>query len=305
MASGAVSEFINWSAAKIKSRKKQNEIEQLIKETATRAAMTAFSVDLAAKFKDKHLVEEIIAHQVLADKTKTEAIAIFVGPEADDEATFFVERFYDGVSRITATAEESFPGRKTLEVAEATQGDVKTLLDMAMAGGNAQKDLPAIKFKKPVGPKKLIIPEEIVKKEMPYVHALMRIYGEIERIDNFDLGDFDKHSNHKLHFQRQRKDYYSAEFVRHCMRDSYADEGDNQFEILEDEVYDGVVDVYENDYDSGKKRLGEVLVQAARIPVDKCWASRDTDWIGNSEKKGVCHILVNDERIRGWLDEDR
>ncbi len=160
-------------------------------------------------------------------------------------------------------------------------------------------------FSKHGGIKNTEVPEEIAEKEMPYVYALMQIYGETEKTDSFGPADLDEHSNHKTHFQRQRKDYYSAEFVRRCMRDSYADEADNQFETLENEVCDGVIDTYEADYSSGKKRLSEVLAQAARIPVDKCWASRDTDWIGNSEKKGVCHILVNDERIRGWLDEDR
>ena len=43
---------------------------------------------------------------------------------------------------------------------------------------------------------------------------------------------------------------------------------------------------------------------SVQISADKCFATRDTSWIGNSEKKGMCHILVNDERIRGWLDDD-
>jgi transposase len=39
------------------------------------------------------------------------------------------------------------------------------------------------------------------------------------------------------------------------------------------------------------KHLGRLLRQAAIVPIDKC-ALRETDWIGNSEKKGVCHFLV-------------
>lgn len=149
------------------------------------------------------------------------------------------------------------------------------------------------------------IPDEIDLKEMPYVCALMNVYGESEGVENFEPIDLEAHETHKAHFQRQRRSYYSAEFVRRCMRDSYADEGENQFETLEDEVYEGVVDVFEDDYETGRRRLTAVLKQAALIPVDKCWASRDTNWIGNSEKKGVCHILVNEERIKGWLNEDQ
>ena len=194
----------------------------------------------------------------------------------------------------------------------ADEGNLAGFLSMAFQESLAWENKTAqtatsycVPFPKRGGIKKPEVPEELAEEEMPYVYALMRIYGEAEKMDSFGPVDLDEHSNHKPHFQRQRKDYYSAEFVRRCMRDSYADEADNQFETLENEVCDGVIDTYEADYDSGKKRLGEVLAQAARIPVDKCWASRDTDWIGNSEKKGVCHILVNDKRIRGWLDEDR
>ena len=89
------------------------------------------------------------------------------------------------------------------------------------------------------------------------------------------------------------------------MRDTYDAEGDDQFEILEEEVFNGVIDIHGREFDTGRQRLDEVLTQAANLNMDGVWVNRDTDWIRTYVKKGVCHILVNDRRIRGWLDEDR
>jgi hypothetical protein len=46
--------------------------------------------------------------------------------------------------------------------------------------------------------------------------------------------------------------------------------------------------------------LIEVLKQAVVAPVGKSLLSNIPNWIGNSEKKGVCHMLVNDGKIR-WV----
>lgn len=147
-------------------------------------------------------------------------------------------------------------------------------------------------------------PPDIEPQEMPYVDALMRVYGEIEGTCSIGSSNIDAYPNHQKHFKRQRTDYYAAEALRRGLRDAYDEPDDDQFRALEDEVYDGVIDTYECEYGSGMDRLRHTLKQSVQISADKCFATRDTSWIGNSEKKGMCHILVNDERIRGWLDDD-
>ena len=148
------------------------------------------------------------------------------------------------------------------------------------------------------------VPSDIAPQEMPYVDALMRVYGEIEGTCSIGPSNIDSYPNHRKHFKRQRTDYYAAEALRRGLRDAYDEPDDDQFRALEDEVYDGVIDTYECEYGSGMDRLRHTLKQSVQISADKCFATRDTSWIGNSEKKGMCHILVNDERIRGWLDDD-
>lgn len=123
----ALSKLINWGAAKITDHKKRRAIGKLLDETTIRASMTSSSIDLVKKFKDKYRIEELLAHHKLEDKSKADTIATFLGEEADDEATFFVGEFYNEVTAIMATADESLANRKTLEIVEETKSDIKAL----------------------------------------------------------------------------------------------------------------------------------------------------------------------------------
>jgi len=144
-------------------------------------------------------------------------------------------------------------------------------------------------------------PSEVAPQEIPYVTELMAAYGDAEGIAEFSRETLILFPQYSDNFTRQRKDFYAAESVRRGLRDVYDETEPDQFEVLKDETYDGVVDVWEQDYRNGYLRLVQVLAQAVQIRVDRCWLIRDTDWIGNSQKKGVCHVLVNEGRIKGWV----
>lgn len=148
------------------------------------------------------------------------------------------------------------------------------------------------------------VPVDIDPSELPYVSALMDVYAEEDGVESMTPDELEGNERRKRHFTRQREDYYNAEFVRRCMRDSYTSEADDRFEELENEAYSGIVEVYDRDYANGRARLTNVLDRAVTLDFAKCWVRRSTDWLGNSEKKGLCHVLVNDERIKGWRDAD-
>ena len=118
----AVSRFINWAKAQIADRKKQAAVGRLIDETATRASIQSPN-NLGRKFRDAHRVEELLAHHELMDISEEQAIRIFLGNSEDQKEYDFVHCFYDEVSRITATGEESLTDRKTLSsIEEANRG---------------------------------------------------------------------------------------------------------------------------------------------------------------------------------------
>jgi hypothetical protein len=82
------------------------------------------------------------------------------------------------------------------------------------------------------------------------------------------------------------------------------DNGEAEFGKIKDDAYDGISDVCWDNYDDGFKRLLAVLNQVAQITLTKSFLTQIKDLINNSEKKGICHMLVNDGRIQWVLDDD-
>ena len=156
----------------------------------------------------------------------------------------------------------------------------------------------------PAHPSTITTPGEIESHEMVYVTELLSAYADAEGLDELSKESLPSYPKYKRDFERRRKDYYAAESIRRGSRDIFGETDPDQFDVLKDETYDGVIDVYSNDYPHGFARLNGVMAQAAIIRVDKCLLSRLPDWIGASEKKGVCHVLVNDGKIRGWVESD-
>lgn len=144
-------------------------------------------------------------------------------------------------------------------------------------------------------------PENIVETERRYVNALLDVYREKTGEPDLSLDSLPSHPNLKDHLKRQRDDYYDAEMLRRGTRDIYSDDGEEYFNIFLDEVLTGVIDTYEADYPSGYARLGAVLTAASQTSTEKCVISRETLWVGNHEKKGACHILVNRQKLNGWV----
>ena len=150
--------------------------------------------------------------------------------------------------------------------------------------------------------RRLAVPAEVIEEEKKYTDAILAIYAQLEKKTAIGEVELTAYPDYLIHFSEQRENYYLAEAVRRGTRDVYKDE--IQFAELKDETYEGVKEVWEEEYKSGMVRLRKVLNQAAQTPVDRCWLSRDTDWIGNSQKKGVCHFLVKDGRLKGWVRDD-
>lgn len=149
--------------------------------------------------------------------------------------------------------------------------------------------------------KSIEIPDGVIMEERRYTSALVAVYAQIEKNETFSMEDIAR-SKHASHFADQRKYYFAAEAVRRGTRDIYQKE--DQFDILKEETLESIKEVWEDDYKSGMARLRSVLKHAGSIHSDRCWLFRDTDWIGVPQKKGVCHFLVNDGSIDGWVRDD-
>ena len=101
----------------------------------------------------------------------------------------------------------------------------------------------------------------------------------------------------RKHYNRQREMFYSAEALRNFARDTTPE---GTFGLLQDDIYDGVVDVCEEEYITGFERVKATVGRAAMISVG-----------GNAlggvarvkDKQGVCHQLAND-CVLTWVHND-
>lgn len=156
------------------------------------------------------------------------------------------------------------------------------------------------KFKKP---KALAPPKYFNENEMAYVSELLAAYIDDNGKKTIKREDITNHPKYGENFQRHRKDYYAAETIRQSSRDILLDNEKDEFNILKEETYDGIIDVHEDDYINGYKRLKSVMKHVTSVHLNKSILNRLPGWISTSEKKGICHILVNDGKIK-WVNHD-
>lgn len=156
-------------------------------------------------------------------------------------------------------------------------------------------------------PVELAQPGLLIPEDLPYVNALCDVYAE--KLDKA-AGDitpdmvYTLPKNLQRHYSSQRKAYYQAEYVKHVARETFAD-GDSQFTLLKTDAYDGIEDTYYDEaHATGYDRLKAVLDRITTISLSKSALVNVVGLIGNLEKKGICHILVNDEKIKSWVDID-
>lgn len=153
-------------------------------------------------------------------------------------------------------------------------------------------------------PVQLTASAKIEPHEHRYVNALCEAYADaLERsaVCPDDIPTLPK--KFSVSFSSQRKAYYAAESVRRSVRD-VIDDGDHQFELLEDEAYVGIEETYWSDYKNGFERLNAVLGKITSVALNKSALLHITNLIGTLEKKGICHILVNNEKIDSWVHTD-
>lgn len=162
------------------------------------------------------------------------------------------------------------------------------------------KELVKKNHKKPTA---IIPPDEIEDHEIGYVSELYRVYGEKTSEEYARPEDLKSQPKLERNFNNQRKSYYSAETIRRELRDTITLDESDTFDILKDEMYDGVIETCDRDFNTGYERMTSVLEHATMVPISNNLEDRLLDWVGAGEKKGVCHMLVNDKKIK-WMEDD-
>ena len=156
-------------------------------------------------------------------------------------------------------------------------------------------------------PVELVQPDLLAPEELPYVNALCEVYAEklgksLDEIKPSAITSLP--TNLQRHFSSQRKAYYRAEYASHIARETFAD-GEQQFQALKDDAFEGIeITYYDEDHENGYDRLKAVLEKITNTTLSKSALINVIGLIGNLEKKGICHILVNDDVINSWVNID-
>lgn len=143
-------------------------------------------------------------------------------------------------------------------------------------------------------------PENLPVEEqtMPYVQQLLSAYrGHAnEEISNIEVLKNNKQLH--SHFKRQRECFYSAQSLRRFARDELIN--DDAYVEIKTNIYHGVVDICEKEYDDSLERVNDTINKAQLLLV----TNEELKNVSIMDKSGMCHELVNDEELRWVYDKD-
>ena len=138
--------------------------------------------------------------------------------------------------------------------------------------------------------------------ERGYISALCDAYAEVLSRENVTVDDIPTlPKKYQINFLEQRKAYLSAESIQRSISEVYED-GENQFDILKEDAFGGIKTTFYDDYDNGYRRLLEVLKKISDIQLTKSKLMLIKNLIGNLERLGIVHILVNDKTMISWVN---
>lgn len=177
--------------------------------------------------------------------------------------------------------------------------DKQKIIQASQIESESVNEFNKIIFKKKPDPD---IPLLIQSKELTYVNQLFAAYNTTgENVNISSLKDLEQHKLFLEHFEHQRQTFYLAEVVYRETRDTFLPGDYDPFESLKNEIEMGIFEAKNNSYDDAVKKVNAVVSTAATLSISDIINDATYHWIGVGEKKGVCHMLVNDNRLR-WVD---
>lgn len=134
-------------------------------------------------------------------------------------------------------------------------------------------------------------PAAIATEESRYVTQLLGAYADHLKKPVGSPDDLAATTRLKDHFHRQREAFYHAEALRLFARDSVPA---GVFESLQEDIYDGVVDVHDAGHPDGYLRVCAVTKAARDLQIT---ANALISCVKPKDRDGICHQLANEDRL--------
>lgn len=138
------------------------------------------------------------------------------------------------------------------------------------------------------------------EEERQYIKEMLKVFAEFLRVEvdsirELKLADCDLYKE----LISNRECFYSAESIRHIVRDAFQD-GDEYFDSYKEELFEGIVVVHHRTYPDGYERMQAVLDKSTSMNLNRQKLER-LYIVGAKEKKGICHMLVDEGKIISWM----
>lgn len=139
-----------------------------------------------------------------------------------------------------------------------------------------------------------MIPSAPQETESTYVTQLLMAYGS--ECDTEFKGVESITAPYQGHFKRSRLNFHYAEQLRNLYRDSLPT---GTFEKFQEEIYDAVVNTYEDSHDNGYQKVKAVESQAVSLSITSNALSLVSV---KKDQIGVCHQLCNENKLL-WVQK--
>lgn len=132
-------------------------------------------------------------------------------------------------------------------------------------------------------------PAEPTEDESLYLRKLLDAYGDHLGKPVTYREELVPHPDLDGHYKRQRVLFYSAESLRNFARDRTPP---RTFNSLQDDVYNGVIDIYETSHADALECLRKTVAAAGQLDVS---GNALVGVTKVADKQGICHQLANDD----------
>lgn len=246
---------------------------------------------LIAYFKSKKFTDQLI--NATEDEMYEAIIDLVTFCEISDSKKKKLMKFYDSGNKLEFLArvfQRSVFGNNKVVPSRRKKKAADTNLDSINEFNNL------VRKKKPTA----FVPESIQPMELPYVKALYVAYSKTSGATEIGEPDDLNRLNYRGHFERQRRTFYMAETIRREVRDSIRPGENDPFDDLKNEIEEGIIEVAESAHSNPVAKVDAVMSKAVEVSISTGVDDATNNWIGPGERKGVCHMLVNDERLK-WV----
>lgn len=124
-----------------------------------------------------------------------------------------------------------------------------------------------------------------------YVQKLLRAYSEHTGQNYKKIEDIETNEEVKQHFSRARMQFFCAEALRNFSRDNLPE---GSFEELQNQFYDGVIDIVQDAHANGFVRVRKTVSEANKLQITNHPLITRVE---TKDRGGICHQLADGNRI--------